>query len=258
MLVQRLAATSHASTIGLINEFVYYLWEASKELSSDPLQTQSYADQSFDKALGFYLTNRIDKPFQESPIITSDVIRYAIQESAGCSPSTAQDACDYLFRQKYKDIHHLVYPLTSTSDPAQALHAFFQQLTPLLSIQDFIYNKTQSPIDDTEQYQGTIRFTTYARSVTAENITQVQNHLGNLCYPDQSPFTIENNKDKIQAMVRSLSSLTAINQSKSNALLSIQESLNELENNYDRLSNFQKVVRTFETYRTFQQIGVCQ
>ena len=59
-------------------------------------------------------------------------------------------------------------------------------------------------------------------------------------------------------MVRSLSSLTAINQSQSNALLSIQESLNELEDSYDRLSNFQKVVRTFETYRTFQQIGVCQ
>lgn len=258
MLVQRLAATSHASTIGLINEFVYYLWEASKELSLDQLQTQTYADESLDKALWFYLTNRVDKWFEESSIITQDVIRSAIQEAVGCSASTTQEACDYLFRQKYKDIHHLVYPLTNANDPAQALHIFFQQLTPLLSIQDFTYNKSQSSIDDTEQYQWTIRFTTYARSVTAENIIQVQNHLGNICYTDQIPFTIQNNKSKIQAMVRWLSSLTAINQSQSNALLSIQESLNELESSYDRLSNFQKVVRTFETYRTFQQIGVCQ
>jgi hypothetical protein len=51
MLVQRLAATSHVSTIGLMNEFVYYLWEASKELSLDQLQTQTYADESLDKAL---------------------------------------------------------------------------------------------------------------------------------------------------------------------------------------------------------------
>jgi len=258
MLVQRLGATSHASTIGLINEFIYYLWEASKELSIDQLQTQSYADESLDKALWFYLTSRVERPFQDSNIITQDVIRRAIQEAAGCSPSMSQEACDYLLRQKYKDIHHLVYPLTNTTDTQQALHTFFQQLTPLLSIEDFTYNKIKSPIDDTEQYQWTIRFTTYARSVTTENITQVQNHLGSLCYPDKSPFTIANNKTKIQAMVRSLSSLTAINQSQSNALLSIQESLNELEDSYDRLSNFQKVVRTFETYRTFQQIGVCQ
>ena len=180
MLVDKISITSYPESIGLVNEFFYYLRDVIKEQKALQIQNIPFAEESVDKAIAYDIYQRITSDYQ-TVVIDTNTIEQTIQRVAQCDNKSTEN-CLYSFREKYRNIAHLAYGISQSQDPVEELRTFLQNLPPIILIQDFSFTKQIIGINQQTSYQGTVVFEVYGRAMTSEDRVQIEDYLGSQCF----------------------------------------------------------------------------
>ncbi|HCB51282.1 TPA: hypothetical protein DEP21_01720 [Patescibacteria group bacterium] len=101
-----------------------------------------------------------------------------------CKPDE-EAQCYYRFRDKYRNIGSLAYTIgtQNTTNKTQKLKEALQELSPLIAIKKFTYNKiqTKSLIQQNTKYQGSIDLEIYGQSISDEDMQEISLKLGKKC-----------------------------------------------------------------------------
>lgn len=268
LLVDKLSMTSNKDNIALINEFIYYVREWILEKKSDFIARQVYdqgamtSGESLDKKLWYLLYTSIwwDTVLEE-PIITEDIIEWAIQKSAGCKQESPEK-CYYLFREKFRTIPYLAYTIADRGiDKVQSLQTFLRELPPIIRIQEFTFNEARTvwlKTAEAASYQGKISIEVFGRWIPAEDVDGVAAVLGKQCFEDQHPISSEDAIQQVTKDLAWLSEIDSLNLTKSKELSELIGLLEKIQIEYPWLSNYKKIIRLFEIYRMMDDANICE
>lgn len=290
LLVNKLSTTSNTNNIALVNEFFFYLlmnikehkvaeinqlmeeyWDAFSsssdrdgpdtigELSDD--QISEYQD----KVIWYNLYNRINYDWtweNNSILIDDDLIIETVKESTLCSSSTSDAECFYKFRDKYRDLPYLAYEvwLQKQSDRSEWLLRFLKDLPSVIAITSFGFEKYSNSTflnNEQEQYEGTLTFNAFWRTISPEELEEASRVLWWLCFGEDSnqvmsPDTALN---RVNETIASLWwSDWNVNVS---ALWELQWLFTTIQKDYNNLSNYNKMIKVFELWRMMNDANLC-
>lgn len=287
LLVNKLSMTSNTTNIALLNEFFYYLianiktykekeikqlmeqyrtifesspnrdwfWTA-KNISE--LSEEQYSKYS-DKVIWYHLYQWIQWLEENNVLIDENIIVTSIKENSLCDESMKNQECFYSFREKYRNLPYLAYWiwLEKQNDRLEWLHEFLKGLASIISISSFDFNKVSKSSflkNTNEQYNWTVQFIAYWRSITNEEIEETAKNLWNICLWNEV-MSPTNAKNKVSRFIESLWwEDTPRNTTSMEELESI---IDEIEKNYNQLSNYQKVIKLFELWRMLNDANLC-
>jgi hypothetical protein len=190
-LVNKLSTTSDLNNISLLNEFFFYLIKNIKEFKQEEIKTltQEYqkllpldtAQDNSDLIIGYHLYQWIIHA-ADNILIDDSIINTTIRENVLCDETRNDNECFYTFREKYRNLPYLAYTigLLSTKDKTAYLESFLQDLAPIIAITDFTFQRlssTSSLTRNEQSYQGTIKFNTYGRSMSEEEVKEIASTL---------------------------------------------------------------------------------
>lgn len=261
LLVEKLSTTSNQKSISLINELIYYIWEDIKNEKVDEIRNIRNDNPSFtrDEAIWYNLYQWV-KEWQESNLIDDEIIERAIKKVAQCSTESVE-YCYYKFRNKYRNLPSLAYKIwfESNTNKTENLRKFLSDLPQIIKIVNFTYDDSHTNKDSFgyggEQYRWTIEFKIYWDWVSDTEVWEIQNLLWNKClWRSLKPETaLEQVEKKLVNLWdnENLDTYWAIN------LLEIEWLVSDIVKSFDKLSNYKKVIKTFELYRMLSEWSVC-
>lgn len=262
LLVNKLSMTAYIQNLSLINEFMYYIRDSIKETKSDVLQQyendehiKKTEEHYTDKVIWYLLHDRIVK-WGENKLITQDVIVQAIRKTAWCTVEE-QEECMYLFREKMRAIPYLAYGIGREGiDTIEWFKFFFNNIPPILSIEKFSFEEKSKQKTSWWGYKWSISIRIYGKDVMSEEIDNISNELGAMCFVSKSPINIGIAKSITEKAINDLWGQT-LNTKRSLTLTQILGVVTSIETEYEWLSNHRKVVRLFELYRTLRENDLC-
>ena len=261
LLLEKFSVTSNQKNISLINELVYHIWQVIKESELDEVLKvqEEYSDFSQDKAIWFILYNWV-KWKRETSIINDQIIDKAIRNIAICWDDESREYCYYKFRDKYRSLPTLSYTiwLESSANKTEYLRDFFKDLTQIVKVVSFTYDWEE--VSDLanyvkKQYKWTIEFRIYWDALRDDEVLEIQQLLWSMClWLDLTP---QSALDQINSKLTSIWKDTSIDTYTTARLMELESLITDIANNFDGLSNYKKVVRTFEMYRMLNEWNVC-
>lgn len=262
LLVEKLSMTSNSKNISLINELVYNIREIIKNDRKDKIIEiqQTYPDFSTDKAIWYNLYQRV-KWESDDVLIDDEIIKKAISIVAQCGNSETSDYCYYKFRNKYRDIPNLAYSIWIewNWNITENLKTFFQEMPQIIKIINFTYDGEQEFTDitnfTTKKYVWEIEFRIYWHGIQEEEITEIQNILWEKCL--WTPLTADSALEKIESRITNLWNNSNIDTYSTTRLMELKKLITNIQSTYNYLSNYKKVIKTFEIYRMLKEWNVC-
>ena len=286
LLVNKLSITSNQNNIALLNEFFFYLLNAVKEKKTDDIDKlmQKYWDifssssnrefsKTFteltdeerstymDRVIGYDLYHWVTGD-SESSLIDDEIIVKAIRDSALCNKSDTNQKCFYDFRDKYRNIPYLAYKvaLEKQANRTEWLLNFLRDLPPAIAIKDFWFEKYSNSSflnNEQEQYEWQFTFNAYGRNITVPEIEEAANTLWKLCFGEWANKVISPDTalSRVEEVIWALWwSREYLNVS---TLWELQWLLNKLKEWYDKMTNYEKMIKLFEIWRMMNDANLC-
>jgi len=286
LLVNKLSITSNQSNIALLNEFFFYLLNAIKENKASEIDTlmQKYwdvfssssnrrfstdfakmeeeeKDTYRDRVIGYDLYHWVSW-WDESSLIDDDIIVEAIRNSALCNDSDSNQKCFYDFRDKYRNIPYLAYKvaLEKQANRRDGLLSFLRDLPPAIAIKDFWFEKYSNSSflnNEEEQYEWQFTFNAYWRNITNSEVEEASLSLWKLCFWEWSNDLLSPNvalKRVDEVMWALWWSREYLNVS---TLWELKWLLEKIEETYDNMTNYEKMVKLFEIWRMMNDANLC-
>ena len=261
LLVEKLSTTSNQKSISLINELIYNIWEIIKKDKLEDIDKiqQQYSWFSQDKAIWYNLYQRVKGKSNDS-LITDEIIDKAIKKVAQCWNET-QEYCYYKFRNKYRNIPSLAYTIgiEGNWNSTEKLRNFLQEMPQIIKIIDFTYDGEQETTDmtnyTTKQYVGTIEFRIYWDGLHENEVIEIQDLLWEKCL--WTSLTPDAALAQIESRITNLWNNSNIDTYSTIRLMELRTLISSIWTIYDNLSNYKKVIKTFEIYRMLNEWNVC-
>lgn len=264
LLVSKLSMTSYAENVSLINEYMFYLRESIKKNKMAQIQDMLDSGElpslikTEDQLIGYLLYQWIkqDKPIT---IINNEIINEAISRSAWCTDQTPEE-CLYLFRDKFRSVPYLAYGIArDKNSPMEWLKQFLINLPPLISIDSFSFDQNTQKGKKTrdEGYKWSISIKVYGRDLWWKEVEEISQKLGSLCFQDKTSVTSSYGLLVVNKLIDQLGQQDAINAKRSTQLNDMLLYLKKIDGEYEGLTNYKKVIRLFEVYRTLQESNAC-
>ena len=290
LLVNKLSMTSNSNNIALVNEFFFYLLmnikerkgkeiealmkEYRSEFSSssnrtwpsslEELEGDALSDYQ-DKVIGYNLYKRINYSWtgkNTTPLIDDKLIAETVKENALCDSSISDAECFYNFRDKYRDLPYLAYTiwLEKQENRTLWLFNFLKDLPSIITINDFWFEKFSNSSflnNEQEQYEWTVSFNSYWRNITQSELDETSAALWKLCFGSNSEQVISPDValSRINDTIASL--WWADENINVSALWELQWIFSDITQEYDWLSNYNKMIRLFELWRMMNDANLC-
>lgn len=190
--------------------------------------------------------------------MTETVLEETIKKAAGCKQ--IGDECYFLFREKFRSLPYLAYTLADKGiDKVAALKKFLTNLPPLIKIKEFTFDKSNrvNLFDQREQFQGKMSIEIYGKAIPESDVTQVGAILGTKCFTDKHPLSVGDAIMQVQNDITELGNIDSINAKKAKELQELAIILQNIGNEYAQMTNYNKIVKIFESYRMLQDAGIC-
>ncbi|HRX63691.1 MAG TPA: hypothetical protein P5060_01155 [Candidatus Absconditabacterales bacterium] len=262
LLIEKLSITSNETNIALINEFMYNLRENIKENKQneiDAISNDYGTGIDIDKAMGQHLYERI-QDIGENKILDNTIIEQTIKDSIVCDEDEPIQYCYYKFRDKYRSIPSIAYTIgmEGNTQKISDLKKILKELPPIITVDKFTFERNmEQSISNYEniQYKGEIQINVYGKGISTGEVEEISNKLGNMCIknnlnPDNAIKTIENTLINIGTINKSQNSDTS-------NLRELQEIIEDIKTKYPTLSNYKKIIKTFEIYRMLKEANLC-
>ena len=229
-----------------------------------------------DKVIGYNLYHWINYEWTwENPslLIDDNLIMKTIRENALCDSLVSDSECLYNFRDKYRNLPYLAYRIWLDNQWAgnrtQWLLNFLQDLPSVIAITQFGFNKYSNASflnREEERYEWSVSFNAYWRTITSEELEEASSKLWKLCFWEKSDNVIspESAILRINDTISSLwwsdtiSSLwwsgTNVNVS---ALWELQWILTSIQSDYEKQTNYNKMIKLFEIWRMLNDANLC-
>ena len=286
LLVNKLSITSNQSNIALLNEFFFYLLNAVKEKKTNDINelmkkywdvfstssnrefwldmsklTEEDKSKYMDRVIWYDLYHWVSWE-NETSLIDDDIIENAIRESALCNSSDTKQKCFYDFRDKYRDIPYLAYRvgLEKQANRTDWLLSFLRDLPPAIAIKDFWFEKYSNSSflnNEEEQYEWQFTFNAYWRNITQAELEEASNKLWELCFWEWANKTISPDiaLNRVDEVIWVLwSSREYLNVS---TLWELKWLLTKIKDEYDNISNYEKMIKLFELWRMMNDANLC-
>lgn len=293
LLVNKLSITSNQSNISLLNEFFFYLlnniktekaseinelmkeylpefssstdWKWAKSI--DEL-TEEQENKYKDMVIGYNLYHWIqdDGIVKNSQVLVNDsIIEKTISQAALCSSSETKpnQKCFYAFRDKYRDIPYLAYNIgmENQGNRTSWLLNFLRDLPPAIAITNFQFEKYSESTflnNEEEKYEWSVTFNAFGRNITQDELDEAASFLWKLCL-------WANTEEKIStelALSRVNDFMVSLwwNRQFSNVytLWELKGILEEIQNSYNSMTNYDKMVKIFEIRRMLNDADLCE
>ena len=290
LLVNKLSTTSNQNNIALLNEFFSHLLETIKKDKSaeiDQLMQEYREDftsssnreysKNFwelsdeeksiyrDKVIGYNLYHWINGDLttkNTTQLINDNNIVKTIKDSASCENVTEQ-TCFYNFREKYRNLPYLAYKIwmENQNNRTKWLLEFLQDLPPAIAITDFWFEKYSNSSflnNEEEEYEWRVSFNAYGRNILDSELEEAGKMLWKLCFWNASTneispnFALEHIGDTM-----SMSSWWDLKYSNIVSLLELQSLLTSIQESYNDMSNYDKMIKLFEIWRMMNDANLC-
>jgi len=261
LLVEKLSTTSNQKNISLINEFIYNLRKNIKiEKTNIISELVKDYDWKFDEneAIWYNLYQRIFED-KENKLINNELINKTISDTIICWDEKLS-YCFYKFRDKYRSIPSLAYTigLDNKNDKTNELKKFLEELPPIIKINDFTFERNmQQSITNYEniQYKWEIQMNIYGKWINIKEVDEIATMLWNKCIwikldPSEA-------LKKINSTLINLWDIIQNNNYNTSNLRELKTIIENIEKNYNTLTNYNKVIKLFEIYRMLQDWNLC-
>ncbi len=262
LLIEKLSITSNETNIALINEFMYNLRENIKENKQneiDAISNDYWTWIDIDKAMWQHLYERI-QDIWENKILDNTIIEQTIKDSIVCDEDEPIQYCYYKFRDKYRSIPSIAYTIWMewNTQKISDLKKILKELPPIITVDKFTFERNmEQSISNYEniQYKWEIQINVYWKWISTWEVEEISNKLWNMCIknnlnPDNAIKTIENTLINIWTINKSQNSDTS-------NLRELQEIIEDIKTKYPTLSNYKKIIKTFEIYRMLKEANLC-
>ena len=187
-----------------------------------------------------------------------------IRQNALCESSDMWPAeCFYKFRDKYRNLPYLAYRvwLWEQTDRVDGLLEFLRDLPPAIAITNFRFDKYSNSSflnNDVEQYEWSVTFNAYWKNVTDEEIDETAWLLWRMCFWNNSEQKIS--PDLALSRVNDkIASLWGLNESVNIlSLWELQWLFTDIQNSYNDLTKYNKMVKLFELWRMMNDANLCE
>ncbi len=289
LLVNKLSMTSNQNNIALLNEFFYHLldsvrdekWDLINKLMqeyfekfssssswefSGSLWDMSEEEISLykDRVIGYSLYHWINGDeigIDMNQLIDNSIIEKAIKKSASCKELNQK--CLYNFREKYRDLPYLAYRiwLENQTNRTAGLLEFLQDLPPAIAITSFGFEKYSNSSflnNKEEEYEWQITFNAYGRNILDSELEEASSMLWKLCFWNSSDQKISP-ETASQYVEKSIISLWWDQEySNISSLLELQSLFTSIQESYNDMSNYDKMIKLFEIRRMMNDANLCK
>ncbi|HKL44271.1 MAG TPA: hypothetical protein VJ892_03260 [Candidatus Absconditabacterales bacterium] len=263
LLVEKLSITSNQLNISLINEFIYHIRNNIKEEKNDTIEElKNEYGENFDteKIIGYHIYQRINNN-GDNKLINDDIIKKSIEQTAICN-NEVDEYCYYKFRDKYRSIPSLAYTigLENNNNKTKDFKKFLKELPPIITIDTFTFDRNmEQSISNYEniQYKGEIKMNIHGKGISNEEVEEISKLLGSKCL-DESKLTPNSALKKINTTLVNIGNITQINTNNTNSLWELENIIEGISNNYEKLTNYKKTIKLFEIYRMLKDSNLCK
>ncbi|HPC34666.1 MAG TPA: hypothetical protein PLP73_03300, partial [Candidatus Absconditabacterales bacterium] len=261
LLVEKLSITSNQKNISLINEFIYNLRKNIKENkieTIEKLKTELNLDE--EKVIGYSLYKRIFSE-QKNDLLNDEIINKTIRELVVCEDSEKDSLCFYKFRDKYRAIPSLAYTIgvENNKNKTEELKKFLNNLAPIIKINTFTFERhLQQDLKNFEniQYKGEIQMDIYGKGISDEEVDEIAEKLGEKCINEK--LSPEIALKKIENTLINIGDIVKVDTKNTSNLRELKGIIENIEREYNNLSNNQKIIKLFEIYRMMNDNNLCQ
>lgn len=261
LLMEKLSITSHQKNISLINEFIYNLWSNIKENNKNKLSTwksESSLNLNEDEYIGYLLYQWVFNN-EQNQIIDEKNLDQAIRDTMVCNGEN-DSVCFYKFRDKYRWIPSLAYTvgLENNKNKLKDFKKFLYELAPIIKINVFKFERhLQQDIKNFEniQYKGEIQMDVYGKWINEQEVIEIAEMLWAEClWNTLSPKYALN---KIESTIINIWSIVNVETNNASNLRELQTIIENINQEYEQLSNYKKIIKLFEIYRMLKDGNLC-
>ena len=252
LLIDKLSLTSQETNISLMNEFFYYLRQAIKDQKKSVLpadNADTYIWQSlYERAL----------KDGKNALIDSGVLIQTIQNAAQCQ-LLSTEKCLYTFRNIYRSMPQLAYGIGwGVDDMAVAsLKKFIQDLPPVLTIDDFTFQKIASKGNTQAQYEWSVTIRMHGKNVTEQDRDEIAYILWNKCLGGEKLLWPDTALEAIDSYLRHIADAQLVQQ-QSNQFLELRRIVMKMQDTFPSLHKYDQVIKIFELSRMLSDQGICK
>lgn len=290
LLVNKLSMTSNTNNIALVNEFFFYLLMNIRERksaeidslwrqyfsqfanSSDWVWANSYDELKWDelskyqdKVIWYNLYHWLNYEWSGknvTPLIDDALIAETVRENVLCDSSISDAECFYNFRDKYRNLPYLAYTvwMEEQSNRTEWLLNFLKNLPSVIAITNFWFEKFSNSSflnNEEEQYEWTLTFNAYWRNITITELEETAVALWDLCFwkasnqmmsPDVALSRVEETIASLWWMDENINV---------SALWELQWLLTTIQEWYEWMTNYDKMIKLFELWRMLNDSNLC-
>ena len=289
LLVNKLSMTSNTSNISLLNEFFFYLLMNIKERKSeviDNLMQKYWSDFSTsssrdwpsnisdltdeqrshyqDRVIWYELYNWINSDWTQNDdnLIDDELIVETIKESTMCDATISNSECFYNFRDKYRDLPYLAYKIwmEKQANRTNWFREFLRDMPSVITITNFGFEKHSSSTflnNEQEKYEWDLTFNAYWRTISSEELDEASTILWNLCFGSMANQTLSPSV-ALERVNNAIISLWGWSDNVNiSSLWELQQIFEEVNSSYNWLSNYNKMIKLFETWRMLNDANLC-
>lgn len=261
LLVEKLSITSNQKNISLINEFIYNLRKNIKENkieTIEKLKTELNLDE--EKVIWYSLYKRIFSE-QKNDLLNDEIINKTIRELVVCEDSEKDSLCFYKFRDKYRAIPSLAYTIgvENNKNKTEELKKFLNNLAPIIKINTFTFERhLQQDLKNFEniQYKWEIQMDIYGKGISDEEVDEIAEKLWEKCINEK--LSPEIALKKIENTLINIWDIVKVDTKNTSNLRELKGIIENIEREYNNLSNNQKIIKLFEIYRMMNDNNLCQ
>lgn len=264
LLVNKLSMTSYSDNVSLINEYMFYLRESIKKNKKEDIDKLLESGElpalvkTPDEVIGYTLYQRINNKVPTT-LIDTDIINDAISRSAGCVDQDAQQ-CLYVFRDKFRAVPYLAYSISRNNiNSKEWLRQFFLNLAPIISLESFSFDQKSQKWKKTRDtwYKWSISIKVYGKDLGVNEVDEIASKLWSLCFENKEKISPSYGITVVNRLIGQLWQQDIINAKRSNQLNQMLNYITKIQWEYEGLTNYRKVIRLFEVYRTLQESNAC-
>ena len=261
LLVEKLSITSNQKNIALINEFIYNLWNNIKENKADIIQKlEQEHNLDEEKAIAYSLYQGIFYD-QKNQLIDNEIINKTIRDTIVCESSEKDSLCFYRFRDKYRSIPSLAYTIgiENNKNKTEDLKKFLNNLAPIIKINTFTFERhLQQDLKNFEsiQYKWEIQMNIYWKWISNDEVEEIAKKLWDKCISEALSPQIA--LKKIEDTLINIGNIVKVDTNNASNLRELQGIIENIEQEYNKLTNNQKIIKLFEIYRMMNDNNLCQ
>ena len=176
-----------------------------------------------------------------------------------------KDVCLYQFRDKYRDLPTLAYWIWAKNEPDKVakLRLFLNSMPPLINVTQFNFDKVKwqqiTKNEEYVKYVWRVSFDVYGRWIQSQEIWEVALKLWQKCFSNQNiSLSIEKSLQAISSNIQNISNTDTFDVKKTNDLNELKNIIENIQKSYDKLTNYNKIIKLFEIYRMMRKSSLCE